>query len=83
MKKEENRGGANRNQGLRPGTYKNAEKSEEKRRTIRKTYRFSQVERQTIEKAVLVSGIEESKIVREGALKEAQRLIEKNSQADV
>lgn len=79
MKPRKGRGGANRNQGLRPNTYKNAEKPEEERRTIRKTYRFSQVDRETIKQAVLMSEIEESKIVREGALKEAQRIIEECS----
>lgn len=49
-------------------------KSDEDRRDIRHTYRFSQKEDGLIQDAVRVSGIEESKIVREGALKEAKRL---------
>ena len=69
-------GGKRKGSGNKPGV---PIKGESELRTIRKVYRFSPDERQTIKEAVLMSGIEESKIVREGALKEAQRLIENGS----
>ena len=49
-------------------------KSDKVRRDIRKLYRFSIEEYSIIQAVVEASGIEESKLVRQGALKEAHRL---------
>ena len=65
------RGGKRTGAGNKPGI---PLKPDEERRELRKTYRFSEQEYQDILEAVQVSGIEESKIVREGALKEAKRV---------
>jgi hypothetical protein len=65
------RGGKRTGAGNKPGI---PLKTDDERREIRKTYRFSDQEYQEIVEAVNVSGIEESKIVREGALKEAKRV---------
>lgn len=69
--KKDKRGGARKGSGNKPDV---PLKYDEDRREIRKTYRFSQKEYGIIQEAVGASDIEESKIVREGALKEAKRL---------
>jgi hypothetical protein len=66
------RGGRRTGSGNKPGV---PLKTDDERRELRKTYRFSEQEHQKIVEAVQVSGIEESKIVREGALKEAKRVM--------
>ena len=65
------RGGKREGTGNKPGI---PLKSDNERREIRKTYRFSQQEYDLIQEAVDVSEVKESKIVREGALKEAKCL---------
>jgi len=73
------RGGKREGSGNKPDV---PLKSDDERRDIRKTYRFSNKEYDLIKKAVKASGIKESKIVREGALKEARHLRRRSNKKD-
>jgi len=53
MKKQTGRGGANRNQGLRPKTYKNALKKPSERRSVKKQVSYTPKESRRVSEALV------------------------------
>lgn len=68
VEKKQKRGGANRNQGLRPGTYKNAQKPPEKRHRVKKQVSYTPEEWKVIQAKIDSLDLNFSEFARKATL---------------
>ena len=70
MKKKSKRGGPGRNQGIRPGTYKNAEKPPEERHSVKQQVTYTTGEFERVQDAMATRGTAiHTEFAREAVLK--------------
>ena len=76
--KKAGRGGRGRNQGLRPGTYKNAEKAPEQRHSVKQQVTYTPDEYEQAKAAMAAAGIEKhTDFARIAAIKYAAEILTK------